>query len=184
MLGDDLAHGRFNHRADFHQQPTAGHQPLGGLRHQPLDHFRAARTGDQGRARLELPNVGGSLSNSASATYGGLLTMKSNCCRGDGGEQIALDELDPIGHAVIGGVLPGDGQRRRADVDGRHAACGRCLAAQTAMMPLPVPTSAMRRLESPEIVPLLRSQIEQRTTSSSVSGRGISTSGVTRKESE
>jgi len=54
-----------------------------------------------------------------------------------------FDELDPIGHAVLLRVVAGNRQRRRTDVNGRHALVGRCFARQTAMMPLPVPTSAI-----------------------------------------
>ncbi len=58
VLVDNFTHGGFDHRADFQQQPTAGFQTLCGLRHQSLDHFRAARAGDQRRTRFVIAYAG------------------------------------------------------------------------------------------------------------------------------
>ena len=42
-------------------------------------------------------------------------------------QQIAFEKLDPLGHAVLLRIVAGHGQRRRTDVDGRHAAARQVL---------------------------------------------------------
>ena len=60
---------------------------------------------------------------------------------GTAGQQVALDEFDTFQHAVGLGVRSGHFQGRRTDVVAVTRQCSMYLAAETAMFPLPVPTS-------------------------------------------
>ena len=85
---------------------AAGTETLGGLRDQSLDHLGALRTGQQGRVRLELPHVGGELLEFGSRDVRRIADDEIELPIGrHGREQVALDELDPIGHAVLLGVV-------------------------------------------------------------------------------
>ena len=97
---------------------------------------------------------------------------------GDRSEAIAQAEIDPVGDLVLIGILPGDRQRRLADVDGDEVRPGCRNVEAIARQPEPVPTSTARG-DSRLLV-----RARNSTTTNSDSGRGISTAGETSKASE
>ena len=114
-----------DHRADFHQQVTARPQSLGRLGHQPLDHFRARGPANSATA----PNFRTSAQTVSSAvvTYGGLLTIKSNCRSAGTAANRSLSTNSTARPRRVLGVFFGHRQGGRTEVDGRHAAIGQVL---------------------------------------------------------
>ena len=160
--------------ADFHDQRPAGRQRArgGGTSCGWRRGRRRRRTGPR---RLEIAHVGASVARSRSGTYGGLATMRS-ARRVESADGAAHRRTDarrrrPARRAL----LARDGERRRRRRRSRSRGPGRSSASVIARQPLPVPTSTTCG-RAPHA-----SSAGQRasasSTTSSVSGRGISTPG-------
>ena len=122
-----------------------------------------------------------------------MLRIKSNLLRGGNSRQeIALEELNPVSDAMLGGVGRGDGQRGGALVDGCHPAARQILrrtdgdnaAAGADVGDLKHALTLALSGHRPKVGRGLFAKSNRAMTRSSVSGRGMSTAGLTRKLSE
>ena len=124
-----------------------GSKSVGRLGHQPLDHLRAAGTGQQGHPRLELPHVGCQTVQLGRRDVGRIADDEVELPLGrHRREQIAFENsirsATPCCWALSLATASAAGLMSIAVT----RQLGRCLARQTAMMPLPVPTSAIEGL--------------------------------------
>jgi hypothetical protein len=175
-------HGRRLVLADLEHQPAAGPQSRGRGREKAPDHRQAVGPAVQRLAGLEVKDLARQRRKNPAAEIGRVGDDHGESARlgGQRRQEIAGEETDAIGKAQRPDIAFRHRERGRRQLRREHSRVGRSVASAQAMAPEPVPMSATE-LGDLSAASRRTCSFRAHSTSPSVSGRGMRTSGVTRR---